>query len=134
MAVTIRYTHGWSLLYQIMMWIASLALLCAIIAVAEPLLNALGPIGDSIQAAGVSIGIPEAVFSIIGVILCIAAFFAAMGGSIVLLMKTVLPRELPTYLYVRLSLLTPISWKEAKSVSFLFEGDQIGRASWWERV
>lgn len=127
MAVTIRYTHGWNLLYQIVMWIASIALFVAIISVAEPLLNALEPIGTGIQEAGVSIGIPEVVFSIIGVILGIAAFLAAMGGSVVLLMKTVLRPELPTYLYVRLSLFTPISWQEAGAVSFLFEGDVTGR-------
>jgi hypothetical protein len=127
MAVTIRYTHGWNLLYQIVMLVASLALLAAIFSVAEPLLNALGPIGKAIQDAGESIGIPEVVFSIIGVVLGIAAFLAAMCGSVVLLMKTVLRPELPTYLYVRLSLFTPIPWQEAGEVSFLFEGDIAGR-------
>jgi len=127
MAVTIRYTHGWNLLYQIVMWIASLALLITIFTVAEPLLNMMQPLADTIQDAGISIGIPNWVFAVIGVILAIAAFLAAMYGAVMLLMKTILQPELPTFLYVRLSLFTPISWKEAGEISFLFEGDLSGR-------
>ncbi len=126
MAVTIRCTHGWNRLYQFVLWIASIALLVAIFIMIMPLLNSMQPLADIIQDAGNSIGIPDWVFSVIGVILAFFAILAAIYGAVFLLTNTILQPELPTFLYVRLSLLTPISWKEAGKVSFLFEGDVFG--------
>jgi len=124
---TIRYTHGWSLFYQIVFWIASLALWGLIVDTTEPILDSIQPTLDSIQEVGISIGIPRGVFSAIGYILLFLGFIGSLGLSIILLLKTLLQPELPTYLYVRLSLLTPISWKEAEDVSFIFDGDISGR-------
>ena len=54
-------------------------------------------------------------------------FFFAMIGSVLLLEKTVWPRWLPSYLYVRTSLFIPITIQEAKKLSFLFDGTLDGK-------
>lgn len=113
---TIRYTHGFDLLYQLVIMVGSLLLTVCIISVLEAPYTA-------ITAAGVKAGIPEWVFTVVGIAGGIGAFI----GSIFLLMKTVLSPNLPSYLYLRCCLFTPVTWKEAETVGFLFHGDADGR-------
>lgn len=61
------------------------------------------------------------------VILAIGFLFVGFVGAVIVLTKTILPHWLPTYLYVRVSLFTPISRDEAEKVSFLFDGSLDGK-------
>lgn len=113
---TIRYTHGFDLLYQLAFMGGSLLLTGCVVSVLESPYTA-------ITTAGVKAGIPEWVFTVVG----IAGAIGTWVGSMFLLMKTILNPNLPSYLYIRCSLFTPVSWKEAETVAFLFSGDAEGR-------
>ena len=111
-----RYTHGFDLVYKILLLAGCLFLTASSALLLEAPCKA-------ITTAGEGAGVPMWVYNFIGVIGAIAAFI----GSMVLLQKTVLNPILPTYLYIRSSLMTPVSWKEAETLEFLFQGDTEGR-------
>lgn len=103
---TIRYTHGYELLYRLALMVASLILLV----VGFELLGPIGKFAERILPTWLS------------VILMIAAFIFGLAGAATLLSKTVLPEWLPSFLYVRLSIFTKINPSEAERLSFLFNG------------
>ena len=113
---TIRYTHGFDLLYQLAFWIGTLALTFTVSVLIEP-------IWDTVSQAGVRFGIPEWIFTTLTVL----GLIGILGSSGFILLKTILKPGLPAYLYVRLELLTSVTWKETENVAFLFSGDANGK-------
>jgi hypothetical protein len=113
---TIRYTHGFDLLYQLAFAVGTFVLTALVCVLAEP-------VWESISHAGIRIGIPEWVFTTLAVV----GFIAILGGSIFILLKTVLKPGLPTYLYIRCELFAPVTWSEAEKLAFLFSGDANGK-------
>ena len=114
---SIRYTHGFDLIHQYGRICGSLMLLGFSAVLVEP---AVKPIERFFDYAGLTW---------LFVILAIGLFFSGLFGSAVLLEKTIWPSWLPSYCYVRLSLRTPITAKEAEKVGFLFDGTLGG--SWY---
>jgi hypothetical protein len=115
---TIRYTHGFDLLHQLVIgWgvalLGSFGLTGAVISIVEPIW------------ASMASGLPSAIKTPIEWIACIAIW----AGCVFLLFKAiVLPLSpLPTWLYLRLCLFVPATWQDAKDTSFLFEGDGSGK-------
>jgi len=114
--ITIRHTHLFDLLYKLALMIGMLAIVGLIAAILEPKFRAL-------TQAGVKKGVPELVFSCIAAACAGAGFFPARF----LLVKTVLNPILPSYLYIRFSLRTAVTWQEAEQLDFLFCGDAEGK-------
>jgi|GEM_PF-6982655 len=117
---TIRYTHGFNLIHQLVIgWgvvlFGGFGLTAAVISVIEP-------IWESVAS-----DLPSAVKTTIEWIACIAIW----GGCIFLLFKAVVMplSPLPTWLYLRLCLFVPATWRDAKDTAFLFEGD--GSGNWY---
>ncbi len=113
----IRYTHAFDFFYQLAFTVGRLVVTACIIAEFNAPYTA-------ITAAGVRVGIPDWIFNVVGIAGAIGAFI----GSNFLLTKTILNPNLPTYLYIRCSLLTPVTWKEAEQVGFLFKS--VAEGGW----
>lgn len=97
-----RYTHGYSFICRVLNIICNLAV--------------LGLVADALMLAGV----PKGYAIIIGFVAMIAFHFGFLGH---------LFNYLSSYLYIRLSLRTPITFSEAKYFAFLFVPNDTG--SWW---
>lgn len=117
---TIRYTHGFNLLHQIVIgWgvilIGGFLLAAAAISILEPIWTPLAS------------GFPENVRTPIEWIACIGIWI----GCLFLLFKAVVYplSPLPTWLYLRVCLFVPATWQDAKDTAFLFEGD--GNGKWY---
>jgi hypothetical protein len=115
---TIRYTHGFNLLHQLVIgWgvvlLGGFGLTSIVIYVLEPIWESMAS------------GLPSGIKTPIEWIACIAIW----GGCVFLLFKAiVMPLSpLPTWLYLRLCLFVPATWQDAKETSFLFEGDGSGK-------
>lgn len=111
----IRYTHGFDLLHKIGNVVGGIAVLGAASSI-------VSPIGDQIELLLKKLGL-EWVWLII--ILAYAIF--GYVGAIILINKTIWPSWLPTYLYVRLWLITPIKIEEARKLDYLFDGSLNGQ-------
>ncbi len=61
----------------------------------------------------------------------IAAFVVLFVGLCLLLYFVLLPTWIPTWLHVRFTLKTPISRKEARSMTFLFDGSMNRKWVWF---
>lgn len=110
----VRFTHGFDLLYSIALIVGSLGVTSAVVSIIGSVLNLFESLFKSLQIEW------------LWVLLSIALFFAAYVGSIMLLMKTVLPQWLPTFLYVRTSSRTAVTPSEAEKIGFLFDGSLGG--------
>lgn len=115
---TIRYTHGFNLLYQFIAgwgvaFFGGIALTAATVSI-------LDPVWQSIARE-----FPKSVKTPIEVVACIAIWI----GCLCLLFKAVVfpLQPLPTWLYLRVCLLVPATWQDAKDTAFLFDGDGSGK-------
>lgn len=115
---TIRYTHGFNLLHQIVIgWgvilLGGFGLTGAAISIVEPTWESLAA------------NLPSGIKSPIEWIACVAIW---AGCTYLLFKAIVIPLyPLPTWLYLRLCLFVPATWQDAKDTSFLFEGDESGK-------
>lgn len=107
---TIRYTHGYDLLYRLVLMVGTFVVLALGF-------DLLAPIDGIVKRL-----LPEWLY----MIAIIAAIIFGIAGSVTLLSKTVLPGWLPSFLHVRFSLFTKISPSEAELLSFLFDGSLGG--------
>ncbi len=110
----IRFTHGFDLMYSITLMVGSLGIASAAVSVVGSVLGPLESIFKSLDVGW------------LWALLSIAFFIAAFVGSMMLLINTVLPQWLPTFLYVRASSRTPVVPSEAEKVGFLFNGSLNG--------
>ncbi|OQB93909.1 MAG: Chaperone protein DnaJ [Verrucomicrobia bacterium ADurb.Bin122] len=115
---TIRYTHGFNLLHQVIVgWgvilIGGFGLAAAAISILEPVWNSI------------SKDFPNGVRTPIEWIACVGIWI----GCLYLLFKAIVCplSPLPTWLYLRLCLFVPATWQDAKDTGFLFEGDSSGK-------
>lgn len=112
---TIRFTHGYDLLHKIGNMVGGLTVFAAATSVISPIAD---PIERALKYSG---------FEWIWVIILIAYFLIGYAGSIILINKTIWPSWLPTFLYVRITLHTPITGVEAEKLSYLFDGSLGGK-------
>lgn len=112
---TIRFTHGYDLLHKIGNMVGGLTVFATATSVISPIVD---PIERALKHSG---------FEWIWVILLIAYFLFGYVGSIILINKTIWPFWLPTFLYVRTTLKTPITGAEAAKLSYLFDGSLSGQ-------
>lgn len=108
----IRYTHSFDLLYQVVVIVVTVNLVYITFEVLSliPLVKWL-----------TMVGLPEWIYGVLQVValLLLMPFWAIILFSI--------SAPLPTYLYLRFTLSVPVTWREAKAVSFLFEKDLNGK-------
>jgi len=109
---TIRYTTGYDLLHRITTIGASLTL-------AWLPFSLVAPPAERMMKA---VGSPDWLITTLGVVFFLALYVAAL----LLLARTVLTPTLPSFLYLRLSLGVPATWREAAHLRFLFFPDDNG--------
>ena len=114
--MSIRFTHGYNLLWKLLSFATSLALIAGLSAFFSPYL-------DRVVLARA----PQVVMNWTPVVLFLLGWLLVY----VLLLLTVLPPWLPDMLYVRWSLQTAVTTAEAEKVAFLFDGSMQGR---WYRL
>lgn len=115
---SLRYTHGFDILYKVVVLggivlLGSVGLTVAAISVVAPSLDYVP-----------TYLLPDAVlYTFLGI-----AVLAIWLGCLRLLCSAVLlpTQPLPTFLYLRLWLRVPASWQDAKETSFLFDGSLGG--------
>lgn len=108
--MAIRFTHGYDLIVQISTMLGGMVLLSTVSEVIKPI---AAPVGKTMEDIGLD-------WAWILIIICYIV--GGYIGAILLLRKTLLPDWLPTYMYVWASLYTKISPREARTLSFLFDG------------
>lgn len=110
-----RCTHMFDFVYQMILGLASLM-------VGGTVWVAIAPVFRWVETAGTLAGLPEGVSGVVAGVIAGAGLLASCIGAGLLLGRTILPPALSSYLYVRLWLFTPITWRQAQYVTFLFEG------------
>lgn len=115
---TIRYTHAFSLLFQL--FIGWGVILIGGFVLAGAALSVISPVWESVSQ-NISDGL-RTTFELVGSV-------GVWIGCLYLLFKAVVVplAPLPTWLYLRVVLFVPATWQDAKDTAFLFEGDVTGK-------
>ena len=111
-AAVIRWTHAYNLLWKLLSFVASVALMVGLGAFFSPYMDRV-----------VFLKAPQLVSYWVPVLLGLVSWLLVY----ILLLVTVLPPWLPDLLYIRLNLRTQVTVSEAAKAAFLFDGSLNGR-------
>lgn len=106
----IKYTHGYDLLVKVGFVVAATYIWFVLFMISIPVTDSISEYLKSKD------------FNALLILVYIIRYFGLIVLTIAVLMNTIFPHWLSTYLYVRLSLRTKISREEADKLDFIFSG------------